>query len=259
MIRIMSSRTPFVAAVVINVAVAALIAGGWYALNDDETPAGPAEATPLSGTATSPESAPISAATAAGTSTSEQALVALETLPIKGRAPKTGYEREEFGQAWSDDVNVEYGHNGCDTRNDILRRDITNAVIKDNTHGCVVLSGTLHDPYSGTEISFQRGRDTSSLVQIDHVVPLADAWQKGAQQLTPEQRRDFANDPRNLLAVDGKLNQQKSAGDAATWLPPNKNFRCDYAQRIVEVKAAYQLWATEAEHAALFSLLQACP
>lgn len=280
----MRSRTPipapFIAAGILNIAVAALALGGCLAIGSDKaaapTPATLSPTTALSSpTEPSPESpssafAPNPENSAAADRLSpeegpsqekpaaEQALSTLETIPVKGRAPKTGYEREQFGQAWSDDVGVEYGHNGCDTRNDILRRDISDALIKEGTHGCVVLSGTLHDPYSGQDIAFQRGRDTSSAVQIDHVVPLADAWQKGAQLLTPEQRRDFANDPRNLLAVDGGLNQQKSAGDAATWLPPNKGFRCEYAQRIVEVRAAYGLWTTEAEHAALDRLLRAC-
>ena len=187
------------------------------------------------------------------------ALEQLNALPVKGRAPKTDYEREQFGQAWSDDVTVEFGHNGCDTRNDILRRDLVDITLKENTHDCVVLTGTLHDPYSGTEISFQRGQGTSELVQIDHIVPLADAWQKGAQEWSPEKRRDFANDPRNLLAVDGPLNQQKSAGDAATWLPPNNGYRCSYAQRIIDVKSTYGLWVTEAERDALAGLLAACP
>lgn len=281
----MRSRTPipapFIAAGILNIAVAALALGGCFAIGSDKaaapTPATLSPTTALSSTAApSPESpssafAPNPENSAAADRLSpeegpsqekpaaEQALSTLETIPVKGRAPKTGYEREQFGQAWSDDVGVEYGHNGCDTRNDVLRRDISDALIKEGTHGCVVLSGTLHDPYSGQDIAFQRGRDTSGAVQIDHIVPLADAWQKGAQLLTPEQRRDFANDPRNLLAVDGGLNQQKSAGDAATWLPPNKGFRCEYAQRIVEVKAAYDLWTTEAEHAALDRLLRACP
>lgn len=183
----------------------------------------------------------------------------LTALPVKGRAPKTGYERKQFGQAWSDDVTVEFGHNGCDTRNDILRRDLVDITLKENTHDCVVLTGTLHDPYSSTDISFQRGQGTSELVQIDHIVPLADAWQKGAQEWSPEKRRDFANDPRNLLAVDGPLNQQKSAGDAATWLPPSKEYRCTYAQKIIEIKATYGLWVTQAEHDALATQLATCP
>lgn len=182
----------------------------------------------------------------------------LATLPIKGRAPKTGYDRKEFGQRWSDDVNVEFGHNGCDTRNDILNRDLTNVTYKPKTRDCVVLSGTLQDPYSAKEIEFQRGPE-SAKVQIDHVVALADAWVKGAQQLSEEERRNFANDPRNLLAVDGRLNQQKGAGDAATWLPPAKSFRCEYVSRQVEVKAAYRLWVTQAEYEAIDRVLNSCP
>lgn len=182
----------------------------------------------------------------------------LAQLPVKGRAPKTGYAREEFGQRWSDDVTVEFGHNGCDTRNDILRRDLTDPVIRPGTHGCLVESGTLVDPYSGKQMRFVRGRDTSRAVHIDHVVPLADAWQKGAQQLTVEQRRNFANDPLNLLAVDGALNSQKGAGDAATWQPPNTVFRCRYAQIQIEVKAKYALWVTEAERDALDRELGRC-
>lgn len=182
---------------------------------------------------------------------SETVLATLDTLPIKGRAPKAGYNRSQFGQAWSDDVTVAGGRNGCDTRNDILRRDLTSIAAKPGTKGCVILSGTLNDPYTGTAIAFQRGQGTSSAVQIDHVVALADAWQKGAQGWDAATRQNFANDPRNLQAVDGPANQQKGAGDAATWLPPNKAYRCAYVARIVEVKAAYRLWVTKAEHDAI--------
>lgn len=181
----------------------------------------------------------------------------LNTLEIKGRAPKTGYERAKFGQRWSDDVEVEFGHNGCDTRNDILNRDLKNVTYKPRTRDCVVLTGTLEDPYSGEIIEFERGPE-SAKVQIDHVVALADAWVKGAQQLSEQARRNFANDPRNLLAVDGRLNQQKGAGDAATWLPPAKGFRCEYVSRQVEVKAAYRLWVTQAEYEAIDRVLSGC-
>lgn len=188
------------------------------------------------------------------------ALAMLDTLPIKGRAPKTGYERSQFGQAWSDDVTVAGGHNGCDTRNDILRRDLTDIDVKPGTRNCVVLSGTLNDSYTGNVIAFQRGQGTSSAVQIDHIVALADAWQKGAQAWDDATRRNFANDPRNLQAVDGPTNVRKGAGDAATWLPPNKAYRCTYVSRIVEVKAAYNLWVTQAEHDAIERILATgCP
>jgi len=185
-------------------------------------------------------------------------VAALGTLPVKGRAPKTGYTRAEFGPAWSDDVDVDGGHNGCDTRNDVLRRDLTAEVLKPGTHACVVLSGTLADPYTGHLIVFARGRSSSAKVQIDHVVALGDAWVTGAQQLTPTQRRTLANDPLNLLAVDGPTNGAKGDADAASWLPPNKAFRCTYVARQVAVKQRYHLWVTPAEGAQIARVLTGC-
>jgi hypothetical protein len=182
------------------------------------------------------------------------ALAAVDELAVKGRAPKTGYSRDQFGPAWAD-----VDRNGCDTRNDILARDLVDVVTREGTHDCVVLTGTLHDAYSGETITFRRGETTSSLVQIDHVVALSDAWQKGAQQWAPETRRQLANDPLNLLAVQGSLNAQKGDGDAATWLPPNKAFRCAYVARQVSVKRAYGLWVTPAERDAMVRVLSACP
>ena len=182
----------------------------------------------------------------------------LETLPVKGRAPKTGYSRDQFGKAWSDDVTVAGGYNGCDTRNDILNRDLVNKTYKPGTKDCVVLTGVLNDPYTGKRIDFKRGQNSSSAVQIDHVVALSDSWQKGAQQLDAQTRRNFANDPRNLLAVDGPANTQKSDGDAATWLPSNKPYRCTYVAKQVEVKAAYGLWVTQAEKDAINRVLDKC-
>ncbi len=186
------------------------------------------------------------------------ALSALSAVPVKGRAPMTGYSRQQFGSAWSDDTAEPFGHNGCDTRNDVLRRDLTGVSIKPRTDGCVVLSGLLHDPYSGVVIRFVRGRATSNRVQIDHVVALGDAWQTGAQQLSAGRRRDLANDPLNLIAVDGPTNEGKGDADAASWLPPNKSFRCAYVARQVAVKAKYRLWMTRAEHDATARVLSRC-
>lgn len=186
------------------------------------------------------------------------ALAKLATLPIKGRAPKTGYDRSLFGPAWSDDVTVAGGHNGCDTRNDILRRDLEEVEIKAGSNGCTVLAGVLHDPYSGATTAFQRGQDTSAEIHVDHIVALADAWQKGAQQWDPIQRRNFANDPINLQATTASINEQKSDGDAATWLPPNKSYRCTFVSRIIDVKATYALWVTQAEHDAIAGILITC-
>ncbi|WP_332759583.1 GmrSD restriction endonuclease domain-containing protein [Pseudarthrobacter sp.] len=181
-----------------------------------------------------------------------KAIDLLSTLPIKGRAPKTGYDRALFGQAWAD-----VDRNGCDTRNDTLKRDLT-GIIYTNSVPCKVQSGTLADPYTGTTISFLRGIATSSAVQIDHVVALSDAWQKGAQQLTVEQRTAFANDSLNLQSTDGPTNMKKGDGDAATWLPPNKGFRCEYVARQISVKATYSLWVTQAEHDAMARILADC-
>lgn len=186
------------------------------------------------------------------------ALAQLDRLPVKGRAPKTGYARDRFGAAWTDDVDVAGGHNGCDTRNDVLRRDLTGVHLKPGTHGCVVLSGRLADPYTGRVIAFERGASTSTKVQIDHVVALGDAWVKGAQQLTPAQRAALANDPLNLLAVDGPTNGAKRDSDAASWLPPNRAFRCTYVARQVAVKGRYHLWVTAAEKAQVARLLGSC-
>ena len=181
------------------------------------------------------------------------ALIQLEEIPVKGRAPKTGYSRVEFGPVWADT-----DRNGCDTRNDILARDLTDEIFKSGTNNCVVTSGTLADKYTGTTISFVRGQDTSSAVQIDHIVPLSDAWQKGAQQLSGEQRKELANDPLNLMAADGPTNGAKGDKDAATWLPPNKVFRCEYVSKQVTVKAKYKLWVTQAEHYAIAGVLKSC-
>lgn len=180
------------------------------------------------------------------------AIVALEQLPVKGRAPKTGYSREEFGPSWKD-----VDENGCDTRNDILARDLDFEVL--GSDGCTVESGTLQDPYTGSVITFRRGQDTSRLVQIDHIVALSDAWQKGAQGIDEGLRTALANDPTNLLAVDGTTNQRKGDSDAATWLPPNRGYRCSYVARQITVKQRYELWVTEAEKQAMADVLSTCP
>lgn len=178
-----------------------------------------------------------------------EAVVALEELEVKGRAPKTGYSREQFGDGWASE-------NGCDTRNIILHRDLREIEVNGD---CQVESGVLNDPYTGQTIQFQRGSSTSDDVQIDHVVALSDAWQKGAQQLSYEERVELANDPLELLAADGPSNQQKGAGDAATWLPPHKPFRCQYVARQIAVKKKYSLWVTQAEKEAIARVLGTCP
>lgn len=181
---------------------------------------------------------------------------ALNRLPVKGKAAMTGYTRTQFGQAWTDDTDREltrpWGHNGCDTR------DLVEAHLKPGSR-CVVVSGRLHDPYTGSTLAWRRGRHTSTTVQIDHVVALGNAWVTGAQHLPAPTRRALANDPLNLVAVDGPANEAKRDGDAATWLPPNKAYRCDYVARQIAVKTKYQLWVTPAEKTAMARVLDRCP
>jgi len=188
------------------------------------------------------------------TITSSPAAEALKLLPIKGRSPKTDYSRDQFGNGW-------LSTNGCDTRNRILARDLTNITYVPTTDivVCKVATGTLVDPYTGKTIQFLRGETTSDDVQIDHVVALSDAWQKGAQALIPEKRIELANDPLELLAVEGAANQQKSDGDAATWLPENKAYRCDYVSRQIAIKKKYSLWVTRSEYDAIAKVLSTCP
>ncbi|MBQ1089538.1 HNH endonuclease [Streptomyces sp. B93] len=187
---------------------------------------------------------------AAGGGGGGPALAAVESLTVKGRAPKTGYDRDRFGSPWADTDS-----NDCGTRDDILKRDLEDVEFGDGR--CKVASGVLDpDPYSGKEVRFVRGR---SQVDIDHVVALSDAWQKGAGKWEPSKRIAFANDPLNLLAVDAGTNRAKGDGDTATWLPPNKSYRCSYVAAQVAVKKKYGLWVTSAEQAAMKRVLSGCP
>jgi len=191
---------------------------------------------------------PRPATTAPTNQTDRDAQAALAELPIKGRAPKTGYSREQFGDDWAT-------VGGCDTRDRMLTRDLTEKTY-DPGDACEVQSGRLSDPYTAKAITFVIG--DASEVDIDHVVALSDAWQKGAQQWPHSRRVRFANDPLNLLSVDASANRQKGDGDAATWLPPNKRFRCDYVARQVAVKQKYRAWTTQAEHDAIARVLAKC-
>jgi hypothetical protein len=190
---------------------------------------------------------PAVAATLEGTAAAQ-----LATLPVKGRAPMTGYDRARFGPSWLD-----ADRNGCDTRNDVLAEHLEDLAFEPGTRDCVVLSGSLHDPYTGDRVDFVRGDGT--LVDIDHVVALANAWVTGAQRWDVRERAALANDPMNLLPVDASANRQKGDADAATWLPPSKRFRCEYVARQVGVKAKYGLWVTPPERAAVERVLADCP
>lgn len=180
----------------------------------------------------------------------------LEALPVKGWDRVQDFKRSRFGERWSDDVDVEFGHNGCNTRDDILRRDLTQVELRRGT--CLVQRGVLHDPYTGHIIEFVRSPETSETVQIDHVVSLADAWYKGARSWDEQRRRDFANDPRNLLAVSAQANFDKAFRDAAGWLPANAAFECEFVARQVSVKSAYGLWVSGNEKTAMRRVLRHC-
>lgn len=195
-----------------------------------------------------PQMAPLSASLQQQWFGNDTPMAVLEQLEVKGRAPKTGYSRKQFGDGWG-------AMNGCSVREMILARDLEGEVVDEK---CRVQSGALQDPYTGQTIQFQRGPETSAQVQIDHVVALSDAWQKGAQGLSVEERTAFANDPLNLLASDGPANQAKGDADAATWLPPNKLFRCQYVARQIAIKKKYRLWVTEAEKRAMMDVLSGC-
>ena len=173
----------------------------------------------------------------------------LERLEVKGRAPKTNYNREEFYKTWPT-------VDGCNLRQKIIKREFGDSAVLD---GCTVMKGEYDEPYTGEHLIFNSKEEISKGIQIDHVVALSDAWQKGAQYMDKSVRYEMATDPLNLLAVDSKANQGKSDGDAATWLPKNKKFRCQYVARQVFVKYKYKLWVTEAEKNAIYDILVTCP
>lgn len=194
----------------------------------------------------STQEAPLSSTTPS----SKTALATLDQLPIKGRAPKTSYSRSHFYKSWPD-------VDGCSLRHRILKREFGDSAKLDEK--CHVIAGEFVEPYTGKFMKFSSKTQIARAIQIDHVVALSDTWQKGAQNLTPERRFQLATDPLNLIAADGPANMQKGDGDAATWLPKNKKFRCQYVARQISVKFKYQLWVTRAEHDAMVRILQICP
>ncbi|MFJ3444735.1 HNH endonuclease family protein [Streptomyces sp. NPDC086081] len=170
----------------------------------------------------------------------------IEKVETKGRGPRTGYDRDEFGYAWMDSAprEVPYSHNGCDSRNDLLKRDGRNLRFRSGSD-CVVTSMTLHDPYTGKVIEWTKSRAIK--VQIDHVMPLSYDWQMGASRWTEDKRESIANDPLNLLPVDGPTNSAKGDSGPASWLPPDRRIRCAYSVRFAQVSLKYDLPVTSAD------------
>lgn len=242
-------RAIFAAAALIAVAAWLIINPASYEPSTPSPQSAPNSATQTPDAQPDSDSAQPPAPLGATQSTAPLASTLLAELPIKGRAPKTGYSREQFYSGWPD---IE----GCSLRQRIIKRELGSTAQLD---GCNVIAGSFTEPYTGQHLTFISKQQLSKSIQIDHIVALSDAWQKGAQQLTPDARYQIATDPLNLIAADASANMTKSDGDAATWLPSNKSFRCEYVARQVSVKYKYHLWVTQAEHDAIAGLLATCP
>lgn len=190
------------------------------------------------------QSSPAASVTAEEVATAKTHLATLTVAPkIEGK-----YNRSDFGAAWLD-----VDDNNCDTRNDMLQRDLANVVLEGK---CVVLEGDLQDPYTGKLIHFVKGH--GSLVDIDHMVALGNAYASGAGNLPLEARKALANDPVNLLAVDAPANRAKGDKNAAEWLPPNESFRCAYVVKQITVKEKYGLSVTQEEKTVMEKTLNTC-
>ncbi|HZQ30664.1 MAG TPA: HNH endonuclease family protein [Mycobacterium sp.] len=185
-------------------------------------------------------------------------LAGVAVIPVRVRG--YDYRRAAFGDPWTDDNDAPLGRNGCDTRDDILDRDLvdkTYVSIKRCPHA--VATGILHDPYTNDTIAFTRGEKTGASVQIDHIVPLAYAWDEGARNWTDELRVRFANDPANLLAVQGQANQDKGDQGPSTWMPPNHAFWCQYSVQFADVLRGYGLPVDQASADVLRQAASTCP
>jgi hypothetical protein len=182
---------------------------------------------------------------------SATSISALAKLKVRPLGSQSGYDRDYFSDGWGD-------IGSCDLRNYILNRDLTNITWRADAN-CLVATGTLKDPYTGKVIRFVRGVKTSMAVQIDHVVALSNSWKTGAASASATTRYNIANDPLNLLAVDGPTNGSKSDSDASQWLPPNRAYHCAYVSRQVAVKVKYKLWVTTAEKTTMTKVLRTCP
>lgn len=226
------------------VAIIGAIVGGAGVVDTAAPPS--SSATPLTSSSPAPASPTTTPTPTAAPGT---ALAALAKLEVKGRSPKTGYDRNLF--AWKEDTDS----NGCDTRNDVLRRDLKNITLGHSSAGCKVIEGSVDDPYQGKAFDLVREPNNTD---IDHIVSLSNAWQTGASDFNSDTLVKFGNDPLNLVAVATDINREKGDADAATWLPPNKEYRCEYVARQIAVKEKYGLWVVKPEKSAMEGVLSKC-
>jgi len=240
------------------VALLVILVGALY--SHDRGSTSPARPSPTGSSSTAPSSSPSPGTWHVPTGTVDAATAGtlLGGLPVAPKGSLAGYDRDcgagagcVFGPAWAD-----VDHDGCDQRNDVLHRDLTAIQVRPGTHDCVVVAGTLADPYTGTTVAFAKAQ--AGEVQIDHVVPLAAAWTQGAAEWSARQREAFANDLGNLVATEAAPNESKGDDTADEWVPPNAGYGCDYARIIVTVKHRYALSVTTTEAAALRRLLAGC-
>ncbi|MGY0231223.1 HNH endonuclease family protein [Longispora urticae] len=173
--------------------------------------------------------------------TAKTQLAALKTAASRSMA---GYSREKFPH-WR----AQGG--GCDTREFVLKREGTS--VKTDS-ACKVTGGSWTSPYDDAKHTVAIEMD------IDHMVPLANAWRSGANDWTNEKRGDFANDldRPQLFAVTASVNRAKGDQDPSTWKPPSRSYWCSYAESWINVKSHWQLTVTEAERTALTDMLGTC-
>lgn len=169
----------------------------------------------------------------------------------------SGYSRAAFGPVWMD-----IDDNGCNQRDDVLLRDANlGSAHVQRQRACDhdVLAGRWVDPYSGAQLVFTDLKDPrqAQAIQIDHVVPLAEAWVSGASSWSDRRRLRFANDLDGLVASSGPVNASKGAFDPAAWRP-KEDFQCSYASRWIQVKHRWGLAVDESESRALVEMLGTC-
>ncbi|WP_431945750.1 HNH endonuclease family protein [Actinacidiphila sp. bgisy167] len=233
-------------------AAAVLLVAGCEGLGDDGSFAGSGPGAP-DGRAVSPLENPDGTKPGLAPVTTEADKAAarrlIDALPTKGRGPRTGYDRDEFGYAWKDTADgVPLARNGCDTRNDLLKLHGQDVEFRKGSD-CVVVSMDLYDPYTGTTIEWRKQK--AAEVQIDHVVPLSYSWQMGSSRWPESKREQLANDVLNLIPVQGRANSAKGDSGPASWLPPDKRIRCAYAVRFAQVATKYELPVTEPDKEAM--------